>query len=53
MGEPPFARGIHVTQTDDSDAVEIVGRSGASGTEIRNSVKRALEAAETSFSTTD
>lgn len=46
MGEPPLARGIHVTYTDDSDAVDIVGRSGASGTERGNLVTRGLEAAE-------
>ena len=31
MGNPPFPRGIQVTYTDVSDAMEIVGRSGASG----------------------
>lgn len=31
MGNPPFPRGIQVTYTDVSDAMEMVGRSGASG----------------------
>lgn len=34
MGEPPFALGIQVTYTDVSEAVEMVGRSGASGTPL-------------------
>lgn len=43
MGNPPFPRGIQVTYTDVSDAMEIVGRSGASGaargTEGRHDMK--------------
>lgn len=31
MGNPPFPRGIQVTYTDVSEAMEMVGRSGASG----------------------
>jgi len=31
MGNPPFPRGIQVTYTEVSDAMEMVGRSGASG----------------------
>lgn len=31
MGKPPFPRGIQVTYTDVSEAMEIVGLSGASG----------------------
>ena len=31
MGKPPFPRGIQVTYTEVSEAMEIVGLSGASG----------------------
>lgn len=31
IGKPPFPRGIQVTYTDVSEAMEIVGLSGASG----------------------
>lgn len=47
MGEPPFALGIQVTYTDVSEAVEMVGRSGASGTRWRETdvVIKVLESA--------
>lgn len=31
MGKPPLPRGIHVTYTEVSEAMEMVGLSGASG----------------------
>lgn len=37
MGNPPFPRGIQVTYTDVSDAMEMVGRSGASGAAMAQS----------------
>lgn len=33
IGKPPFPRGIQVTNTDVSEAMEMVGLSGASGAE--------------------
>lgn len=36
IGEPPLALGIQVTYTELSVAIEMVGRSGASGTKSKN-----------------